>query len=676
MACASSIRIPGSSICRQSKDHTVHSPLCRSHSARDLFRKNMMRRSSSDNNLCYAINRARATSSSRKLKHSHSVGILHIPGAVKSFLFESENRKSDVNTLEYKAEESGEVEKRANWIERLIEMRSRWSNKIPKEHSLAISDGDTDLDECEVDYSDEECEEESGDEGRKDDAFANLLVKVGLSDTKLFSQLAFLSNMAYVIPQMKAKDLRRHYRLRFITSSLEKKEEAAAIKAKLDEDSTRVPIISAPNEPSLEKSVELNKKSLKDPSVAYGIAASAASYAKSRSKGLSSNGYDLQLEEGAKDQKRNIYGLKGAPSTSRVKKSEVAAFVAASTMTAVIAAGENEKMEAAKELQSLQSSPCEWFVCDDYSTYTRCFVIQGSDSLASWHTNLFFEPTKFENSDVLVHRGIYEAAKGIYEQFLPEINDHVQRFGERAKLQFTGHSLGGSLSLLVSLMLISRKAVRPSMLRPAVTFGSPYIFCGGQKLLDELSISESHIHCVVMHRDIVPRAFSCIYPNHVAQLLKQLHVPFRTHPCLNKHKLLYTPLGKTFIIQPDEQSSPPHPLLPRGSAFYYLDKTKSKYAAAALRTFLNSPHPLETLSDPTAYGSQGTILRDHDSSNYLKAMNWVLRQEKRSKMETHHNVDEYITPNVVPPASTQRWIHGGDTSPNKKLPSAEVAMYV
>lgn len=136
---------------------------------------------------------------------------------------------------------------------------------------------------------------------------------------------------------------------------------------------------------------------------------------------------------------------------------------------------------------------------------------------------------------MLVHRGIYEAAKGIYEQFMPEILQHLARFGDRAKLQFTGHSLGGSLSLLVNLMLLTRKVVRPSALLPVVTFGSPFVFCGGQKILDELGLDENHIHCVMMHRDIVPRAFSCNYPNYVAQVLKRLNSTFRSHPCLNKN---------------------------------------------------------------------------------------------------------------------------------------------
>lgn len=136
---------------------------------------------------------------------------------------------------------------------------------------------------------------------------------------------------------------------------------------------------------------------------------------------------------------------------------------------------------------------------------------------------------------MLVHRGIYEAAKGIYEQLMPEIMDHLKRHGDRAKLQFTGHSLGGSLSLLVNLMLLTRKVVKPSALRPVVTFGSPFVFCGGQKILDELGLDENHVHCVMMHRDIVPRAFSCKYPNHVAVVLKRLPGSLRSHPCLLKN---------------------------------------------------------------------------------------------------------------------------------------------
>lgn len=103
----------------------------------------------------------------------------------------------------------------------------------------------------------------------------------------------------------------------------------------------------------------------------------------------------------------------------------------------------------------------------------------------------------------------------------------------------------------------------------------------------------------------------------------------------SKQRLLYAPLGKTYIVQPDVRLSPPHPLLPEGAAFYMLEKeympSKSAFASA-LHAFMNSPHPLETLSDLKAYGSDGTILRDHESSNYFRAIDGVLSLHTRTEV--------------------------------------------
>ncbi|KAK0581652.1 hypothetical protein LWI29_016429 [Acer saccharum] len=650
------VTIPTSQVGTATKDiYNEHNGLRRSESGKDLCKRGAsIRRSYSDNHLCHSVNRIRATATKPMLKNSRSVGVFPfpistsiMPNSLRSFMFDPETSKG-MNIIEKdmivvdnseEGESDGEEKeiKRANWVERLMEIRRQWPNRqqlksvdreVRDENENGVCDCYEDESGCEACYGSED--DEGGEVTYDSESFSRLLEKVPLSDTKLFSQLAFLCNMAYVIPDIKAKDLRRYYDLQFITSSLEKKAEVAAIKLKLDQDFTLVPVATpSAAESKLENTMDTVQPRPIRPSVSSKIAASAASYVQSRAKDLLSIGSELQ-----KKKKNSIDSCEGKDqqpqedggNSPRVYKSEVAAYVAASTMTAVVAAGEKEKQEAARDLQSLHSSPCEWFICDDTSTYTRCFVIQGSDSLASWQANLFFEPTKFEDTDVLVHRGIYEAAKGIFDQFMPAIMDHLNRYGERAKLQFTGHSLGGSLSLLVNLMLLTRKVVKPSALRPVVTFGSPFVFCGGQKLLDDLGLDESHIHCVMMHRDIVPRAFSCNYPNHVALVLKRLS-SFRSHPCLIKNKLLYSPMGKLFILQPNEKSSPPHPLLPLGNALYVLDKTKCGYSPSALRSFLNRPHPLETLSDPTAYGSEGTILRDHDSSNYLKAMNGVLRKQ-------------------------------------------------
>ncbi|KAK8570389.1 hypothetical protein V6N13_003072 [Hibiscus sabdariffa] len=686
MVCTS-MAIPTSQVASKGNDGCKEeiNGLRRSHSGINLNKRVGIRRSCSDNHLCYSINRIRAASTKPTLKNSRSVGILRslpfqisssiIPKSVRSFLFDPETSKSsgivekdgqfDDESIENDDEET-EI-KRANWVNRLMEIHSRWKHRqlelgvegarIYDENENG-DDGDGDAEEddggCEVNYDTNEEEEVKYD----CESFSKLLAEVPLSDTKLFSRLAFLCNIAYVIPEIKGHDLRRYYGLKFVTSSLEKKAEAAMIKAKIDQDSTRVPV-SVP-ETSESKSEKVEGTKLKRPislSVLYEIAASAACYVQSRAKGILSPGFKSQVKDDGGSCRSGDQPETEGENSPRVYNSEVAAFMAASAMTAVVRAGEKEKQETAKDLQSLQSSPCEWFVCDDLSTYTRCFVIQGSDSLASWQANLLFEPTTFEDTDVLVHRGIYEAAKGIYEQFSPEIMDHLERHGDRAKLQFTGHSLGGSLSLLVSLMLLTKKVIKPSALRPIVTFGAPFVFCGGQKILDELGIDDNHIHCVMMHRDIVPRAFSCKYPNHVAVVLKRLPGSLRSHPCLLRNKLLYTPLGKLFILQPSEKSSPPHPLIPPGNALYALDKTHSGYSMKALKAFLNCPHPLDTLSDLTAYGSDGTILRDHDSSNYLKAINGVLRKHKKI-VPSHMRISEgsLLWPLLASP-SPHSWSH-------------------
>jgi hypothetical protein len=82
-------------------------------------------------------------------------------------------------------------------------------------------------------------------------------------------------------------------------------------------------------------------------------------------------------------------------------------------------------------------------------------------------------------------------------------------------------------------MLFIREEVPISSLLPVITFGSPSIMCGGDTLLDKLGLPRSHVQAIMMHRDIVPRAFSCNYPDHVAKILKAINANFRNHPCLN-----------------------------------------------------------------------------------------------------------------------------------------------
>lgn len=98
---------------------------------------------------------------------------------------------------------------RSNWVERLLEIRSHWRNKQQIDgldgdnSSKMVENSDTGCKDndggCEAGYSSDE--EEDGDNGKYDqESFSKFLVRVPTSDIKLFSQLAFLCNMAYVIP--------------------------------------------------------------------------------------------------------------------------------------------------------------------------------------------------------------------------------------------------------------------------------------------------------------------------------------------------------------------------------------------------------------------------------------------------------------------------------------------
>ncbi|KAL2925202.1 Phospholipase A1 PLIP1 chloroplastic [Bienertia sinuspersici] len=608
--------------------------LRRSSSGEELYKQATMKRSSSDNHLLSSSTQLRAASSSpgsSKLRPNRSFGIFSYtvsttstsPAPIKSLLFETETgSKNDMQMVEDSLDddddemEEEEVKrenrvKRANWVQRLLELRTRWKSRKEKEINCRdAEEGDCDGDEdgCQVDYGETEDELVINSE-----SFSKLLVH----------------------------DLWRYHGLEFVTSSLEKKAKAIELNARLANDSTSLP------KDELENLQQ--RGNVLSPSVAYEIAASAACHVQNQAK--VDNHYSKFGDA--------IYtGSSDVCPVPRGCNSEMAAQMAATTMTAVVAAKEREKQAAATELQSLHSSPCEWFVCDDPNTRVRYFVIQGSESLASWQANLFFEPAKFEDTDAAVHRGIYEAAKGIYEQFMPEIQDHLDCYGEDAKFQFTGHSLGGSLSLLVSMMLIAKGVVKPSTFLPVVTFGSPFVFCGGEKILKQLRMDEDMVQNVIMHRDIVPRAFSCNYPTRVEQVLKRLNNSFKSHPCLNKHKMLYSPLGQVYILQPPEKQSPSHPLLPQGCAFYAFDKTQQASVAVALREFLNKPHPLETLSDPRAYGSEGTILRDHDSNNYIKAVTGVMKQYRKIAFRKVKKERHAIWPLITSP-SQYSWTHEG-----------------
>jgi hypothetical protein len=264
------------------------------------------------------------------------------------------------------------------------------------------------------------------------------------------------------------------------------------------------------------------------------------------------------------------------------------------------------------------SCPCEWFVGDDERAATRYFVIQGSDSAASWRSNLSFDPVTFEDPALgaKVHRGVYEAACALYDTLTPMIDAHVaaHRRG-RARLVFTGHSLGGSVATLMVLMLRYRRPELTGALEPVYTIGAPAIFCDDccgdcaekrvseraaavraaarglvptasqddscRGVLGALGLPRDHVRNCMMHLDIVPRAFACDY-RLVQAWLRRIGGGFREHPGLQgtENVTLYSPTGVTLVLQPSEAAAAQHAMLPPGSGLYTIENPSEPFWAA------------------------------------------------------------------------------------------------
>lgn len=488
-------------------------------------------------------------------------------------------------------------------------------------------------------------------------SFSKFLQETSLYDMKVFAQLAFLCDMAYMVPSIQPGQLMKYHRLRLVTTSLDKKAEAEVKEIELSKLSTSgtelaKEIVGNGCVNSLNEPISLNRVAQSEACSEQPLNAHSNSF-----HSYSTDALSLTEKNGAFSSFYNDPSQKQSASVLKNQKEFMGqdALVAMAPAAAALLAEEETKLNIAKDLPTIRPCPCEWFACDEQNTHTRMFVIQGSESLASWQANLFFEPTQFEGLDIFVHRGIYEAANALYDQVLPEVTDHLSTHGDLSRVRFTGHSLGGSLATLLALMLQVRGVLPRKAILPVVTFGSPFTMCGGDYLLQKLQLPINHVHSVIMHRDVVPRAFACDYPDHVAEVLKRLNGRFRDHPCLNNQKLLYAPMGQIHILQPDPSAAPGHPLLPDGHGLYMLKHSlngdeldKAIELRAAQRAFLNMPHPLDILGDPSAYGFDGTVSRDHDPRSYTKAVHSVLKHKvKRLRRVQREQRRQLMWPSVI-----------------------------
>nr|CAD1824046.1 unnamed protein product [Ananas comosus var. bracteatus] len=553
-----------------------------------------------------------------------------IPGPDRPHSAESLPLDSEESPDEGSGSGSGSERGRANWVERVLQVRTRWRGRQHKEEEEEEEDDDDES--CGVSYDSSSSSEEERREWDRE-SFARVLGRVALAEARRFAQLALLCNLAYAIPAIKVEDLKKRYGLHFVTSSLEKKSVAAAIKSELETDSTRPP----PPTPTPTRTGPEPSRPFR-PSVAYEIAASAASYVRCRARASSPSARPPRAGP------TRVVPTRMRRRCRRGGAGEVVVQVGGGGVRGGVDGDGGGGGRGGGEAGGGEGPPLAALVPLRVVRLRRprhphSLLHHSGIGLASFvAANLLFEPTTFEDTGVLVHRGIYEAAKGIYDQFVPEIEAHLRVHGDRARLRFSGHSLGGSLALLVSLMLLARGAAERAAVLPVVTFGAPSVFCGGSACWAPSASTTATC------RRSSCTATSCPGPSPAA-------TPTR-RPCCSSGSTAPsapTPASttrecSTLLWERHTSSSPTRsrrrrtPPPRRGRAVRHRGTARSerrRRVAADLQSRRRQrPADVHELAAPSrdperpeAYGSDGTIRRDHESSNYAKALDALVKQQ-------------------------------------------------
>ncbi|CAI9764874.1 unnamed protein product [Fraxinus pennsylvanica] len=147
--------------------------LRKSWSSKGLPRRAGIRRTYSDDDLFRRVSRIQASKVEPKLKSSSSsAGFFNIqltstmiPDTLKSFLSDLElSKEINIEDILVESEQEDEIDvekvkKRANWIERLMEIRDNWKEKQRREDVNVVGENNEGCDEdggCEVDYDDDD----------------------------------------------------------------------------------------------------------------------------------------------------------------------------------------------------------------------------------------------------------------------------------------------------------------------------------------------------------------------------------------------------------------------------------------------------------------------------------------------------------------------------------------
>lgn len=129
---------------------------------------------------------------------------------------------------------------------------------------------------------------------------------------------------------------------------------------------------------------------------------------------------------------------------------------------------------------------------------------RGTSSIYDVLTNIFCLNHKIDNTDMYVHKGFYDAVISVYKKIIPLIRNDK-------KVCVTGHSLGGALAMIFTLLYKSEFNNDDIYL---YTYGAPR--CGNfefAKKMNELK----NFYRITMRNDIIPKFVYKYYYYHCGE---------------------------------------------------------------------------------------------------------------------------------------------------------------
>jgi len=176
-----------------------------------------------------------------------------------------------------------------------------------------------------------------------------------------------------------------------------------------------------------------------------------------------------------------------------------------------------------------------------------------------------FEPRLTWPQDSLVaHAGVASIARAVW----PELEGLLR--GHPGAVVFAGHSMGGSLAVLLSCMCRLRLRLPEGRILPAHAFGSPPVLAhkdggGGGRVMRSLRLPPSSIRSFVHLHDIIPRAGLAADPVHallkqaplVGGLLSLRSALFGQSSMLSESRFLFESCGHVYLLsyEQDEGAS-------------------------------------------------------------------------------------------------------------------------